>query len=67
MRNFRSSLVGAAAMAALCSGAAYAVPPPAATPPTLNITSPTGTVYSAVFPYTQPVATQITMNAGGAG
>lgn len=49
-------------MAALCSGAAYA--DSGATPPTLNITSPTGTVYSAVFPYTQPVTTQITMTSG---
>lgn len=66
MRNFRSSLVSAAAMAALFSSAAYAVQP-LASPPALNITSPTGTVYSAVFPYTQPVATQITMTAGALG
>lgn len=65
MRNFRSSLVSAAAMAALFSSAAYAQS--GATPPALNITSPTGTVYSAVFPYTQPVATQITMTTGVLG
>jgi hypothetical protein len=63
MRTFHPSLVSAAAMAALCSSAAFAQAP-INTPPTLNITSPTGTIYSAVFPFTQPVATQITMNAG---
>lgn len=66
MRNFRSSLLSASAMTALFSSAVYA-DPPVFSPPTLNITSPTGTVYSAVFPYTQPVATQITMTSGALG
>lgn len=66
MCDFRFSLVSAAAMAALCSNVAFAAAP-INTPPTLNISSPTGTVYSGSFPYTQPVAAQITMNAGELG
>lgn len=56
-----------ASAAAFFSNAAFAAPPPINTPPTVNITSPTGTIYSGSFPYTQPVTTQITMNAGELG
>lgn len=55
-------MIGAAVL--FCAGAQANS---GAVPPSLDVTSPTGTIFSATYPFTQNIVTSIRMNSGELG